>query len=111
MATKVIFRASKQDFVRNIYYKSSDRHRLSDEELNEVLKYKDISENFEYNDWYGSSTPVKATLKEVKQGTYGELLFVVTINKSIPEHYIPSPSDILKGKDLLFPVSYSLIKL
>lgn len=106
MATTVQFKSYISQFVRNEYRKSSDAHKLNEEELNEVLQYKNISENFEYNDWYGSSSNVKATLVSVEKTKYNDLIFTIEINKSIPKHYAPSPSQILKGKGLLFPVSY-----
>lgn len=104
---EVQFKAYRKDFVRNEYKTSSDRHKLSDEELKEVLSYKDITEKFEYCDWFGGSTSVKATLVKVEETQYHDLLFTIELNRNIPEHYCPSPSDILKGKGLLFPISYS----
>ena len=109
METIAKFKASQSEFVRNIYRTFSDRHRLNEEELNEVLQYKNISKNFEYNDWYGSSTNVTATLINVEKNKWNDLIFTIKVNKSIPKHYVPSPSDILKGQNLLFPVSYSRI--
>ena len=103
------FKASKYEFVRNQYRTSSDRHKLNDEELNEVLGYKNISETFTYCDWYGGQTPIKATLVGVEKTKYDDLIFTIKINESIPSHYAPSPSDILKGKNLLFPVGYQQI--
>lgn len=104
------FKTGRHEFVRNEYRTSADRHKLNDEELNEVLTYKNISENFTYCDWYGSETPIKATLVGVEKTEYDDLIFTIEINKSIPSHYAPSPSDILKGKNLLFPVGYQQIK-
>ena len=101
----VKFRASLCDFVRNEYKTSKDRFKLNDEQIKEVLSYKDISEKFVYEDWYGGSTKITATLVKVEQEPYG-LTFEIEVNRSIPEHYYPSPFDILKGKGLLMPVSY-----
>lgn len=103
---KVQFKAYSYEFVRNEYRTSKDRHKLSQEELNEVLQYKNISEDFVYDDWYGSSTKIKATLINVEKTGYDGLIFNIELSKSIPSHYAPSPSQILKGKGLLFPVSY-----
>lgn len=104
------FKAGRHEFVRDKYLTSADRHRLSDDELSELLSYKNISENFTYCDWYGGETPIKATLVGVEKTEYDDLVFTIEINKSIPSHYAPSPSDILKGKGLLFPVGYQQIK-
>ena len=109
MATTVQFKAYISQFVRNEYRKSSDAHKLNEAELNEVLQYKNISENFEYNDWYGSSSNIKATLVSVEKTKYSDLIFTIEINKSIPKHYAPSISQILKGKGLLFPISYQCL--
>ena len=106
MATTVQFKAYISQFVRNEYLDRSDAHKLNEAELNEVLQYKNISENFEYNDWYGSSSNIKATLVSVEKTKYSDLIFTIEINKSIPKHYAPSISQILKGKGLLFPISY-----
>lgn len=95
------------DFVRNKYEKSSDRHKLSDEELEEVLMYKNISESFNYHDWYGSTTKVVATLKGVALDHYRDLIFTIELDRDIPEHYCPTPSQVLKEKGLLFPTCVS----
>ena len=109
MATTVQFKAYISQFVRNEYRDRSDAHKLNEAELNEVLQYKNISENFEYNDWYGSSSNIKATLVSVEKTKYSDLIFTIEINKSIPKHYAPSISQILKGKGLLFPISYQCL--
>ena len=109
MATTVQFKAYISQFVRNESRESSDAHKLDEKELNEVLQYKNISENFEYNDWYGSSSNIKATLVSVEKTKYSDLIFTIEINKNIPKHYAPSPSQILKEKGLLFPVSYQTL--
>lgn len=109
METTVQFKSYISQFVRNEYNKSSDAHKLNEEELNEVLQYKNISENFKYNDWYGSSSNIKATLVSVEKTKYNDLIFTININKSIPKHYAPSISQILKGKGLLFPISYQIL--
>ena len=109
MATTVQFKSYISQFVRNKYRKSSDAHKLNEEELNEVLQYKNISENFEYNDWHGNSNNIKATLVSVEKTKYNDLIFTIEINKSIPKHYAPSISQILKGKGLLFPISYQIL--
>ena len=109
MATTIQFKAYISQFVRNEYHYMSDVHRLNEEELNEVLQYKNINENFEYNDWYGSSSNIKATLVSVEKTKYNYLIFTIEINKSIPKHYAPSLSQILKGKGLLFPISYKIL--
>ena len=108
MATTIKYCASQHQFVRNEYRKTSDRHKLSDEELKEVLSYKNISKDFEYNNWFGSSYNVTATLDNVEINKYNEIVFTISLNKTIPEHYMPSPSQVLKGKGLLFPVSVSV---
>lgn len=104
--TTAKFKAYTAYFVRNKYQKSSDAHKLNEEELNEVLQYKNITKEFEYNDWYGSSRNIKATLISVEKTEYDDLIFTIKVNSNIPSHYVPSPSQILKGKGLLFPVSY-----
>lgn len=109
MATTVQFKAYISQFVRNEYRKNSDVHKLNEKELNEVLQYKNISENFDYNDWYGSSSNIKATLVSVEKTKYNDLIFTIKINKNITKHYAPSISQILKGKGLLFPVSYQCL--
>ena len=109
MATTVQFKAYISQFVRNEYLDRSDAHKLNEAELNEVLQYKNISENFEYNDLYGSSRNIKATLVSVEKTKYSDLIFTIEINKSIPKHYAPSISQILKGKGLLFPISYQCL--
>ena len=100
------FKASQHEFVRDTYLTSKDRHKLSKEELEEVLSYKDIKEDFDYNDWYGSTTRIVVTLKSVEMNQYNDLIFTLESNRSIPAHYFPSPSQVLKNKKLLFPVSY-----
>ena len=109
MATIAKFRSNLCDFVRNKWIKSSDRHRLSDEELQEVLTYKDISEDFDYCDWYGSCTPVIATLISVEMDGNYHLIFTIEMNKSIPKHYIPGPSQVLRDKGLLFPTGWEIL--
>ena len=109
MATTIQFKAYISQFVRNEYINSSDSHKLNEEELNEVLQYKNISENFEYNDWYRNSSNIKATLVSVEKTKYNDLIFTIKINKSIPKHYAPSISQILEGKGLLFPISYQCL--
>ena len=99
------FECSTHGFVRNKFNSFSDRHRLSEEEINEVLTYKNISEEFEYQDWFGSSTLITATIEKVEKGEYDSLIFYIQTSESIPEHYIPTPFEILKGKGLLFPTS------
>lgn len=93
--------------VRDVYRHSSDEHKFSEEEIQEILSYKNISESFEYNDWFGDSTFIKATLIGVEKDKYDGLLYTIKLNKSIPSHYAPTPSQILKNKGLLFPVSVS----
>ena len=85
MATTVQFKAYISQFVRNEYRERSDAHKLNEEELKEVLQYKNISENFEYNDWYGSSSNIKATLVSVEKTKYSDLIFTIEINKNIPK--------------------------
>ena len=109
MATTIQFKAYISQFVRNEYCKSSDTHKLNEAELNEVLQYKNISENFEYNDWYGNSSNIKVTLVSVEKTKYNDLIFTIEINKNIPKRYAPSISQILKGKGLLFPISYQCL--
>lgn len=109
MATTIQFKAYISQFVRNEYLKSSDAHKLNEAELNEVLQYKNISENFEYNNWYGNSSNIKATLVSVEKTKYNDLIFTIEINKNIPKHHAPSISQILKGKGLLFPISYQCL--
>ena len=103
----VKFKSSMHDFVRNKYEKSSDRHKLSDEELEEVLMYKNISKEFKYYDWFGDCERVEATLVKVTLVRYKDLVFTVEINKDIPEHYVPTPSQVLEEKGLLFPTCVS----
>lgn len=103
----VKFKSSMHDFVRNKYEKSSDAHKLSDEELEEVLMYKNISEEFNYYDWFGSCTKVKATLVKVTLVRYKDLVFTIEIDRDIPKHYAPTPSQVLEEKGLLFPISVS----
>lgn len=100
--------SSWEKFVRNIYRKSSDAHSLTPEEEAEILTYKNISNSFDYCDWFGDCTRVKATLVSVvKEDNY--YIFTVTVNPSIPKHYVPGPSEILKGKGKLFPVGWQCI--
>ena len=97
-----------EKFVRNIYSKASDGHSLTPEEEAEVLAYKNISKSFDYCDWFGDCTRVKATLVSVvKEDDY--YIFTVTVNPSIPKHYVPGPSEILKGKGKLFPIGWQCI--
>ena len=107
MSTIAKFHSSLRG-VRDVYYRRSDEHAFTEEEVNELLSYKDITETFEYCDWFGSSTTVKATLTNVERDKYG-LVYTVEMNRDIPKHYIPAPSEILKGKGLLFPVSYQCL--
>jgi hypothetical protein len=95
--------------VRDVYKTSNDEHRFTQEELDEILSYKDISKEFEYNDWYGSSTTIRATLKSVEKDKWNDLIYTIEINRSIPKHYAPTPSDILRNRGLLFPTSVSPI--
>ena len=99
------FKAWTAEFVRDVYNTSSDRHKLTEEEINEVLGYKNINEEFIYQDWYGSCTPITATLISVERDGYDSLIFTIKTSKPIPEHYVPTPSQILEHKGLLFPIS------
>ena len=104
------YRASLSDFVRNTYYSYNDRFRLNEEQIKEVLSYKNISEDFEYSDWYGSTTKVKATMLGAElDRQFGNLIFEVNVTPRIPEHYYPSLVQIMKGKGLLMPVSYQVL--
>ena len=104
--TNIVCITSQCDFVRNAYLKSSDTFKLSPEDIQEVLSYKNISEKFTYCDWYGSETEVKVTLTHVTLHKYGNLAFHIQCSHSIPEHYFPSPLQIMKGKGLLCPTGY-----
>lgn len=108
MSMLVKFRSSAWG-VRDVYRHSSDNHEFSEEEVNEICSYKDIQKTFEYCDWFGDSTTVRATLVSVEKTQYNDLEYTIELNRTIPEHYCPSPSDILKGRGLLFPVSYRQI--
>ena len=102
------FECPINSFVRGEYKRSSDAHRLSVAELQEVLSYENISEKFDYCDWYGNCQPVTATISSVERnGDF--LLFTVQVDKKIPAHYIPTPFQIMEGKGLLAPVSCSPI--
>lgn len=103
---KIQFKAYRNDFVRNAYIKSSDRRKLTDEEIKEVLDYENISKFFEVRNWCGSYTEIKATLTKVELNECSDFIFTIEINKNINPDYAPSPSDILEHKGLLFPVSY-----
>lgn len=105
----VTFKSYSTSFVRNKYNKESDRFALNEEQLKEVLSYKDISEKFEYCDWYGNSTSIVATITSVEQDEWNDILFHIETNKSIPKHYVPSPFEILEGKGLLMPIGCSRI--
>lgn len=89
--------------VRDVYKRSTDEHRFTREEVNEILSYKNISKEFEYNDWYGGSTTIRATLKSVEKDKWDDLIYTIEINRSIPKHYAPTPFEILKHRGLLFP--------
>lgn len=90
--------------VRDVYKTSNDEHHFTQEEIDEILSYKDISKEFEYNDWYGSSTTIIATLKSVEKDKQNDLIYTIEINRSIPKHYAPTPFEILQHRGLLFPV-------
>ena len=107
--TNIVCITSPQDFVRNAYMKSSDRFKLTSEDIQEVLSYKNISEVFTYCDWYGSETEVKMTLTHVALREFGNLEFHIQCSQSIPKHYFPSPFQIMKGKGLLCPTTYRVI--
>jgi len=92
---------------RDSYKTSSDNHKFTKEELAEVLRYKNIAKEFEYNDWYGSSTKVKVTLVEVEQNEWGNLIYTVECTPNIPGHYVPTPFEILEHRGLLFPTNVS----
>lgn len=89
--------------VRDVYKTQDDEHRFTQEELDEILLYKDISKEFEYTDWYGSSTIIRATLKSVEKDKWNDLIYTIEINRSIPKHYAPTPFKILEHRGLLFP--------
>lgn len=89
--------------VRDVYETQNDEHRFTQEEIDEILSYKDISREFEYNNWYGSSTIIRATLKSVEKDKWNDLIYTIEINHSIPKHYAPIPSEILEHRGLLFP--------
>ena len=91
------------DFIRDRYLRSSDRFKLTDEQIKEVLSYKNISEQFTYCDWYGSETPCTATVISVQQDAFGDLIFNVETSISIPKHYCPTLLQIMGGKNLLCP--------
>ena len=103
----VKFYASTSNFVRNIYRSSFSRLTLDDRELKEVLGYKNISESFTYYDFNGKEMPIKATLVKVEtdgSDTSETLIFTIKVNRYVPIQYAPTPSDILRGKNLLFPI-------
>ena len=91
--------------------KSSDRFKLTSEDIQEVLSYKNISEVFTYCDWCGSETEVKVTLTHVTLREFGDLEFHLQCSHSIPKHYFPSPLQIMKGKGLLCPIGYSVMNI
>lgn len=108
MATIATFKsyAKGSDYVRGVWKTGPDRHKLSDDELKEILSYNDIRKEFEYYNWYGTHYPVVAIVEKIElKDNY--LVYTVTTNRDIPKHYIPTPFQILEGKDLLFPVSVS----
>lgn len=89
--------------VRDVYNTINDEHRFTQKEVDEILSYKNVSREFEYNDWYGSSTTIRATLKFVEKDKWDDLIYTIEINRSIPKHYAPTPFEILKHRGLLFP--------
>lgn len=95
--------------VRDVYETQNDEHRFTQEEIDEILSYKDISKEFEYNDWYGGSTTIRATLKSVEKDKWNDLVYTIEINRSIPKHYAPTPFEILEHRGLLFPTCVSPI--
>ena len=88
--------------------KSSDRFKLTPENIQEVLSYRNVSERFTYRDWYGSRTEIKATITHVTLRESGNLEFHIHCSQSIPEHYFPDPLQIMKGKGLLCPTGCRL---
>ena len=96
------------DYVRDRYNTSSDRHKLSEEELQEILGYKNISKDFVYHDWYGSDTKITVTLKSVERDGW-KLIFTMEINKPIHAHYVPAPFQVLEHRGLLFPVGVTCL--
>ena len=108
MATTIRFQAHNE-YVRDRYYSRKDVHKLSEEEKKEVLSYKNTSKSFDYCDWFGSCTTVRATITAIEEDKYGYLIFTVTVNKTIPDRFVPLPSEILEHRGLLFPISYSQI--
>lgn len=105
MATTVTFRACGL-YVRDAYKTSNDAHRLSADEKNEILSYSNISKEFSVRDWYGGYTDIKAILTSVEENEWGDLMFNIKVNRNINKDYCPSPSDILKGRNMLYPIGY-----
>ena len=103
------FSCSRCDFVRNKYYSSQDRHKLSNDELNEFLTYKNISKEFDYNDWYGSSTRVKVTFIGAVLDAFNDIIVTMKSDHYIPVQYFPTPSQVLNGKGLLFPIGVGIL--
>lgn len=94
---------------RDAYKTSDDSHKFTEEEINEILGYKDISKEFEYNDWYGSSKKVKVTLMKVEKNKWNDLIYTIKCVPNIPKHYVPIPSEVLEHRGLLFPTEVACL--
>lgn len=52
-------------------------------------------EQFTYRDWYGNETKISCHISAVIVNSKGDCYVEVTCSHDIPNHYIPSPYDII----------------
>jgi hypothetical protein len=52
-------------------------------------------EQFTYRDWYGSETRISCHISAVIVSSKGACYVGVTCSHDIPNHYIPSPSEVI----------------
>lgn len=117
MKTYKVLDLCRGKYLRREQSKCISKYTL--EELKEAVKqWQGKSSRFVYRDWYGSETGVVCTISkaEVTMGNFNELIVTIEMscNCDIPEHYYPTPYEILENHltevpDMLVPISYAIL--
>lgn len=97
-------------FVKGEYRHTSDAKPSSAFDKEDILASKGVSAKILVRDWFGTYTNVIFTISNVEIDEYNDVIYTVSTNNKIPERFFASPSDILRGQDYIYPVSYSRIK-